>query len=69
MKITTASEHAAALEEAERLMKVDPKLGTPEGERLDELATAIEAYESEHFHFDTPTPEEMAAFRREQESS
>jgi HTH-type transcriptional regulator/antitoxin HigA len=44
-----------------------PKSGTPKGDRLDVLATLIDAYESEHFPMDTPDPVEAIKFRMEQQ--
>jgi HTH-type transcriptional regulator/antitoxin HigA len=44
--------YEAALEEVERLWGA--KLGTPDGDRLDELATLIDAYEAEHYPMDPP---------------
>ncbi|MFC5756828.1 MULTISPECIES: DUF1508 domain-containing protein [unclassified Rhizobium] len=38
------------------------KSGTPEGDKLDILATLIDVYESEHFPMDAPTPEAVALF-------
>ena len=37
--------------------------GTPEGDRLDVLATLIDAYESEHHPIDPPDPVEAIKFR------
>src|SRR3990172_13437272 len=39
---------------------------TPEGERLDVLATLVEAYENKHYRFDLPDPVEAIKFRMEQ---
>lgn len=47
--ITTAEQHEAALIELERLIRSDPQLGTPEGDRLAALADEIERYEDLHF--------------------
>jgi hypothetical protein len=44
--IRTKADHRAALAEIETLMNA--KAGTPEGERLDALATLVEAYERKH---------------------
>src|SRR5437868_490761 len=41
--IRTKADHRAALKEIERLMSARP--GTPEGDRLDVLATLVEAWE------------------------
>jgi HTH-type transcriptional regulator/antitoxin HigA len=45
--IKNAADHAAALREINGLMSAE--LGTPEGDRLDVLATLVEAYEARHF--------------------
>jgi len=39
--------------------------GTPEGDRLDILATLIDAYEAEHYPMDPPDPIEAIKFRME----
>ena len=39
---------------------------TPEGDRLDLLATLVEAYESKHYPMDMPNPIEAIKFRMEQ---
>lgn len=49
--IRTESDYEAALKEVEYLLEAQP--GTPEADRLDILATLIEAYEEKHF----PIPE------------
>ena len=41
--------------------------GTPEGDRLDVLATLIDAYESAHHPIDPPDPIEAIKFRMEQQ--
>jgi HTH-type transcriptional regulator/antitoxin HigA len=43
------------------------KAGTPKGDRLDVLATLIDAYETEHFSMDPPDPIEVIKFRMEQQ--
>lgn len=63
--IRTKRDHAAALAEVERLWGA--KLGTPDGDRLDVLATLIEAYEAAHFPMDPPDPVEAIKFRMEQQ--
>ncbi len=47
-------DYEAALKEVERLW--DAKAGTAEGDRLDVLATLIDAYETEHYPIDPPDP-------------
>lgn len=44
----------AALADISALMEPDPTPGTPEGDRLDVLATLVQAYESRHFPIDAP---------------
>ena len=56
-------EHALA--EVEELWGA--KAGTPRGDRLDILATLIEAYETEHYPMDPPDPIEAIKFRMEQQ--
>jgi len=41
--------------------------GTPEGDRLDVLATLIEAYESANYPVDLPDPIDAILFRMEQQ--
>ena len=63
--IHSAADHAASLKEIERLWEAQP--GTPEGDKLEVLATLADAYE--RAHVDIPTPDPIAAirFRMEQE--
>jgi HTH-type transcriptional regulator / antitoxin HigA len=63
--IRTKKDHEAALAEVERLWGAG--LGTPEGDRLDVLATLIDAYEAAHFPIDPPDPIEAIKFRMEQQ--
>lgn len=63
--IRTEADHEAALAEVERLWGATA--GTPEGDRLDVLATLIDAYEAEHHPMDPPDPVEAIKFRMEQE--
>jgi HTH-type transcriptional regulator / antitoxin HigA len=53
-QIRTRADHRRALAEVERLWGA--KSGTPEGDRLDVLATLIDAYETEHYPMDPPDP-------------
>src|SRR5207253_4194158 len=41
--------------------------GTPEGDRLDVIATLIDAFEAEHFPMDPPDPVDAIRFRMEQQ--
>jgi HTH-type transcriptional regulator / antitoxin HigA len=63
--IRTRTNYTAALAEVERLWGA--KRGTPAGDRLDVLATLIDAYEAEHFPLDPPEPIEAIKFRLEQQ--
>ncbi len=58
-------DHEAALVEIERLWGA--KAGSPKGDRLDILATLIEAYEAKHYPMDPPDPIEAIKFRMEQQ--
>lgn len=64
--IRTEADHRAALKEVSRLMEEDPDIGTPDGDRLDVLATLVQAYETKHFPIDLPDPIEAIKFRMEQ---
>ena len=57
--IRNARDHRRALREIEALM--DARRGTPEGDRLDVLATLVEAYEL--VHEPMPLPDPIAAIR------
>ena len=62
--IRSEADYEVALEEAERLWGA--RSGTPEGDRLDVLATLIEVYEAKHDPMDPPDPVEAIRFRMEQ---
>jgi len=64
--IRTDADYRKTLKEISRLMRSDPELGTPEGDRLDVLATLVQAYEAKHFPIDLPDPVEAIKFRMEQ---
>ena len=63
--IRSEADYEAALAEVERLW--GSPLGTPEGDRLDVLATLIDAYEAENHPMDPPDPIEAIKFRMEQQ--
>jgi HTH-type transcriptional regulator / antitoxin HigA len=63
--IRTEADYATALAEVERLWGAPAD--SPEGDRLDILATLIDAYESEHFPMDPPDPIDAIRFRMEQQ--
>lgn len=64
--IRTEADYQATLKDISRLMENDPELGTPEGDRLDVLATLVQAYEAKHYPIDLPDPIEAIKFRMEQ---
>lgn len=64
--IHTEADYRATLKEISALMERDPDSGTPEGDRLDILATLVRAFEGKHFPIDAPDPVEAIKFRMEQ---
>ena len=62
--IRTHEDYEATLLEIEGLMDAAPD--SPEGDRLDVLATLVEAYEIRHFPIDANDPVEAVAFAMEQ---
>jgi len=63
--IRTKADYEKGLAEVEHLWGA--KSGTPKGDRLDVLATLIDAYEAEHYPMDLPDPVEAIKFRMEQQ--
>jgi HTH-type transcriptional regulator / antitoxin HigA len=63
--IRTKADYDNALSEVERLWGA--KIGTRDGDRLDVLATLIDAYEAEHYPMDPPDPIAAIKFRMEQQ--
>ena len=63
--LKTKADYKAALAEIERLWGA--KSGTSKGDRLDVLATLVDAYENEHLPMDPPDPIEAIKFRMEQQ--
>src|SRR5215813_6187634 len=63
--IRTKRDYEAALKEVERLWGA--RTGTRDGDRLDVLATLIDAYEAERYPMDPPDPIEAIKFRMEQQ--
>lgn len=63
--IRTKADYEKALCGAGRLWGA--KSGTPEGDRLDVLATLIDAYEAEHYPMEPPDPVEAIKFRMAQQ--
>ncbi len=62
--IRSEADYRAALADIERLWKSEP--GTPEGDRVDVLATLIEAYEARHHPIPAPDPIAAVLFMMEQ---
>jgi HTH-type transcriptional regulator / antitoxin HigA len=63
--IHTEADYRAALREIDSLMHAEAD--TPEGERLDLLATLVEAYERQRYPLDYPDPIEAIKFCMEQQ--
>ena len=63
--IRTKRDYEAALREVERLWGA--KTGSRDGDRLNVLATLIDAYEADHYPMDPPDPIEAIKFRMEQQ--
>ncbi len=63
--IRTKADYERALSEVEHLWGA--KIGTLKGDRLDVLATLIDAYEAEHYPMDPPDAVEAIKFRMEQQ--
>jgi len=63
--IRTKRDYEAALREVERLWGA--KTGSRDGDRLNVLATLIDAYEADRYRMDPPDPIEAIKFRMEQQ--
>jgi HTH-type transcriptional regulator / antitoxin HigA len=63
--IKTEADYHTTLREIETLMSAEA--GTEAGDRLDVLATLVEAYERTHFPMDLPDAVEAIKFRMEQQ--
>lgn len=62
--IRTEADHEAALAEVESLWQAAP--GSPESDRLEILATLVDAYEEKHLPIDPPDPVDAILFRMDQ---
>ncbi len=62
--IRTSEDYQSALKEVDSLMSAE--FGTPEGDRLDVLATLVEAYEARHFPMELPSPIDAIKFAMDQ---
>ena len=63
--IRTEADYDAALAEVERLWGAES--GTSAGDRLDVLATLIDAYEARHYPMNPPDPIDAILFRMQQQ--
>ena len=63
--IRSRADYRAAVAEVGRLWGA--RRGTRDGDRLDVLATLVDAYEAEHDPIDPPDPVEAIKFRMEQQ--
>jgi HTH-type transcriptional regulator/antitoxin HigA len=63
--IRSEADYEAALQDVAALWGA--KSGTSDGDRLDVLATLIDAYEAQHHPIDQPDPVEAIKFRMEQQ--
>ena len=64
--IHSKADYKATLKDISVLMESDPAAGTPDGDRLDILATLVQAYEARHHPIGAPDPVEAIKFRMEQ---
>lgn len=62
--IKTPEDHRSALQEINGLMMAE--MGSPEGDRLDVLATLVEAYEAKNFPMELPDPIDAIKFSMDQ---
>lgn len=58
--IKSEADYQAALSEIEKLFNAEPN--TPQADRLEVLATLVEAYEEEHFSIPAPDPVEAVNY-------
>ncbi len=64
--IRTKADYKATLKEVSALVDADPAPRSAEGQRLDVLATLLQAYEAKHQPIDPPDPVEAIKFRMAQ---
>ena len=65
--IQTEEQYELALKELSILFDLNPEVGSPDGDRLEELVTLVQAYEAIHFPMSQPTAFEAISFRVEQQ--
>ena len=61
--IKTEKDYKSVLKQIEQLFSAAP--GTTEGDRLEVLATLVEAYEDKHYHIPMPDPVEAIVYHLE----
>ena len=65
--IKSDKQHQQYLAEAESLAAADPRLGTPDGDRLELLGMLIDRYETERYPFEDPDPICALRFRMQEQ--
>jgi HTH-type transcriptional regulator / antitoxin HigA len=65
--IRNDDEYHAALQDAERLVALDPARESEDADRLEILTLLIEDYESKTYKFDAPDPVDAISFRMEEQ--
>lgn len=65
--IKTEQDYESALQEAKRLVAIDPDPGTEEADKLELLVHLIEAYEKIHYPMPMPDPISAIEFRMDQQ--
>ncbi|MBC3918122.1 transcriptional regulator [Undibacterium sp. CY18W] len=63
--IHTQEDYKRALAEVSRLVDIDPEVGTPDGDKLEVLATLVELYEAVEYPATLPSPIDAIKFRME----
>lgn len=66
--IKSETDYKIALAELEKLIDLEPKVGSPESNRLELLSLLINTYEKSNFKMDNPDPVEAIKFRMEQQN-
>ena len=64
--IHTEQDYCAALRDISALMDLDPAPATPDGDRLDVLATLVQAWEARNYPITAPDPIEAIKFHMDQ---
>lgn len=65
--IRSAEQHQAYLAEMQNLIAGNPRLGTPEAERLELLSVLVEAYENQKYPVEAPDPIDAISFRMQEQ--